>query len=465
MANINESIFREYDIRGRESEEELNTSSLELIGRAYGTYLTRRGIETVIVGNDSRATSEDFREAAIEGLLSTGRKVINIGTVMTPMMSWAQFHFNTEGGIMITASHNPKGWNGAKLADGFASTLGGEELKELYKMIKNDDFDTVVGGELKKEDIKKEYIEDLISRVDVKKEFRVVVSTGNGTAGLFAPDLFNALGCKVIERHTEPDANFPNYTPNPADTEMMEDTGGIVLENEADFGLAFDGDGDRLGLTDEEGNVVWPDKFAIFLARLVLKNKPGAKIIYDVKSSRALAEDIEAHGGEPIMAPTGHSNIKRVMKEKGAELGAELSGHIFVKDNYYGFDDASMAAVSLIQYFSEQDKAVSRLVAETPQYVSSPGYTAATPDDKKFQVVKEMTEEFKNEGYKVVDIDGARVNFKELEGWGLVRVSNTGPNITLRFEAKTKDNLKKIEDIFREKLSRYDFVSKEWVAG
>ena len=465
MANINESIFREYDIRGRESQEELNISSLELIGRAYGTYLARKGVETVVIGNDSRATSEEFREAAMRGLMFTGRKVINIGTVMTPMMSWAQFYFKTEGGIMITASHNPKGWNGAKLANGYASTLGGSELKKLYEMIIEDDFAENKGGDIRKEDIKSEYIKDLTSRVDIKKEFKVVVSTGNGTAGLFAPDLLREAGCEVIERHTKPNADFPNYTPNPADTEMMEDTAKVVLENSADFGLAFDGDGDRLGLTDEKGSIVWPDKFAIFLARLILEEKPGAKIIYDVKSSKALTEDIEARGGKPIMAPTGHSNIKRVMKEEGAELGAELSGHVFIKHNYYGFDDASMAALILVEYFSQQEKPVSDLEKETPQYISSPGYNAATPDDKKFKVVEEITEEFKEEGYDVIDIDGARVNFKELEGWGLARVSNTSPNITLRFEAKTEENLKKIEDIFREKLSRYDFVAKEWIAG
>ncbi|MEX0878016.1 MAG: phosphomannomutase/phosphoglucomutase [Candidatus Spechtbacterales bacterium] len=462
---MNESIFRQYDIRGRESNDELNISSLELIGRAYGTYLARKGIETVVIGNDSRSTSEKFREAAIKGLVSTGRKVINIGTVMTPMMSWAQFYFKTGGGIMITASHNPKGWNGAKLADGFASTLGGKELKGLYKMILDNDLEEHDGGGVRKENIKKEYIKDLSSRVNVEKKFKIVVNTGNGTAGLFAPDLLRTIGCEVVERYTKPDADFPNYTPNPADTKMMEDTAKVVLENKADFGFAFDGDGDRLGMVDEVGQIVWPDKFSIFLSRLVLENKSAAKIIYDVKSSKALPEDIEAHGGEAVMAPTGHSNIKRIMKKEKAELGAELSGHIFLKHNYYGFDDASMAAVSLVQYFSEQNKSVSELEAETPQYISSPGYTAETPDDKKFGTVKEVTEEFKKEGYAVIDIDGARVNFEELEGWGLVRVSNTGPNLTLRFEAKTEENLKKIEQIFREKLSRYDFVSKEWVAG
>lgn len=462
---INKSIFREYDIRGRESDNELNPTSMELIGRAYGTYLARSNIEIVIAGRDNRSTSEEFQKAAIKGLLFAGRKVIDIGTVMTPMMYWAQFYFKTKGGIMITASHNPKGWNGVKLASGFSNTLGGKDLKALYVMIEKNDFDSMDGGGIQSKDIKEAYIKDLTSRVNINKKFNVVVNTGNGTAGLFVPNLLRAVGCMVIEHNTKPDADYPNYTPNPAEMEMMEDTASVVIKNKADFAFAFDGDGDRVGLVDEKGGIVSPDKYMIFLARLVLKNKLGAKIVYDVKSSRALEEDIRAHGGVPIMVATGHSNIKKAMAQEGAELGGELSGHIFFKYNYYGFDDASFAALNLLQYFSQHDKSVSQLVVETPQYISSPGYNAETPDDKKFNVVSELIREFKAEGYKVIDIDGARVTFEDLGGWGLVRVSNTGPNITLRFEAKTKENLEKIQQIFREKLSRFDDVSKEWIAG
>lgn len=466
MAEISKTIFRAYDIRGRESDEELNVDSLELLGRAYGTYLARNNIKTLVVGHDSRATSEDFHQAAIRGLISTGRNVIDLGTILTPMMYWAQYHFKTKGGMMITASHNPVGWNGAKLASDFSETLGGEDLHKIYQMIIEDDFMASEASEvglITKESIRDLYTKDLVGRVSIKKKFTILVNTGNGTAGLFSPDLLREAGCNVIEHNTKPDSTYPNYTPNPAEVEMMEDTSKRVLEEKADLGLAFDGDGDRVGLVDEKGNVVWPDRYMIFLSRLVLEKKPGAKIIYDVKSSKALEEDIAAHGGIGIMAPTGHSKIKAVMHKEKAELAGELSGHVFFKYNYYGFDDASFAALNLLQYFSSEDKTISEFVAGTPYYVSTPTYYAETPDDKKAGVVQELVEEFKNEGYEVNEIDGAKVMFED--GWGLVRVSNTVPALTLRFEAQTQERLSELEQMFRDKLSRFEYVSQEWKAA
>lgn len=463
MSYINQSIFRAYDVRGRESADELNVDALELLGRAYGTYLAKRNIDTVVIGHDSRSTSESFHEAAIGGLRSTGRHVIDLGTILTPMMYWAQYRFNTAGGMMITASHNPVGWNGAKFASGLSGTLGGEDLLNLYEMIEGDDFFESKKTPVRTEDIKEAYIDDLVGRVPIKRSFKIVVNTGNGTAGLFVPDLLREAGVEVIEHNTNLDSSYPNYTPNPAELEMMEDTARLVRDHGADLGFAFDGDGDRVGLVDEKGSIVWPDQYMIFLARLVLQNVPGAKIIYDVKSSQALQEDIRAHGGVPIMAATGHSKIKAAMQKEGAQLAGELSGHMFFKYNYYGFDDASFAALNLLHYFSQEDKSVSAFVAETPSYVSTPGYYASVPDDKKAHVVDELREEFKKEGYDVIDIDGARVIFEH--GWGLVRVSNTTPAITLRFEAKSQEELDKIESIFRKKLERFPFVDKEWKAA
>lgn len=313
---------------------------------------------------------------------------------------------------------------------------------------------------MKKEDISEAYQADLLSRVSEMKPFKVVVNTGNGTAGLFAPQLLRGAGCEVIEHLTKPDPTYPHYTPNPAQVEMMEDTGKVVREQNADFGFAIDGDGDRLGLVDEKGQTIWPDRYMILLSRLVLEKRPGAKIVFDVKVSEALPEDIKAHGGVPIMWKTGHSYIKQKLIEEKAALAGEMSGHIFFVEDFYGFDDALFAALKLVQYFSSQTKKVSELIAETPYYISSPALHAPCPDAKKYQVVNELTQEFK-EKYEVIDVNGARVLFGD-GGWGLVRASSNLPALVLRFEAKTEKQMKEIEQIFREKLKRYDFVSQDW---
>lgn len=466
MAFIEKSMFREYDLRGRESPDELNENSMYLVGKAYGTFLERRGIRELVVGHDNRATSEAFYQAVIKGLLEAGREIYKAGIILTPMLYWAQYYFKTRGGLMVTASHNPVGWNGVKLALDYSYTIIGKELEEIYDIIlKNQCIEKGGGKIVKEEDISNPYIDDLLGRVNVKmgKSFKVVVNTGNGTAGLIAPEILRRAGCKVVEHLTELDPSYPRYTPNPAEVEMMEDTGRVVKERGADFGFAFDGDGDRLGLVDEKGQTVWPDRYLILLSRLILAKKPGAKIVFDVKVSQALPEDIKAHGGVPIMWKTGHSYIKEKLHMEGAALGGEMSGHIFFVENYYGFDDAIFTALNLLEYFSSQSKSVSELIAETPYYISSPTLHAPCPDDKKYEVVAELTQEFRKEGYELIDINGARVLFAD--GWGLVRASSNAPALVLRFEAKTESRRKDIEGIFREKLARYDFVGKEWKSG
>jgi len=462
MAQIEKSMFREYDIRGKESDQELNPSSMELIGKGYGTFLQKRGISQVVLGHDNRKTSKEFSKTAIDGLIKTGCDIIDVGIIITPMLYWAQYYFKTKGGLVVTASHNPSGWNGVKLALGYSYTIIGKELEEIYDTIVREDFVSGKGTVIKKEDISKPYQKDLLSRAGKIRPLKVVVNTGNGTAGLFAPAIIKAAGCEVIEHLTESDPSYPHYTPNPAQVDMMEDTGEQVRINHADLGLAFDGDGDRLGLVDEKGQTVWPDRYMILLSRLVLAKKPGAKIVFDVKVSQALPEDIEAHGGIPIMWKTGHSYIKEKMKEEKAELAGEMSGHIFFAEDYYGFDDAIFAALKLLDFFSSQTATVSELVASTPYYVSTPALHAECPDDKKYQVVEELTKEFKKD-YEVIDINGARVLFED--GWGLVRASSNLPALVLRFEAKTPDRLKEIEQIFRDKLSRFEFVGKKWVSA
>lgn len=464
MAAIAKSMFREYDLRGRESESELNENSMYLVGKAYGTFLEKRGIKKVVVGHDNRSTSEMFYQSAIKGLLESGREIYEVGTIITPMLYWAQYYFKTKGGLMVTASHNPAGWNGVKLALGYSYTIIGKELEEIYDIIIDDAYSTQRGGEVVyKKDILEPYMADILGRIKVGKTFKVVVNTGNGTAGLIAPEILRRAGCEVIGHLTELDPSYPHYTPNPAEVEMMEDTGRVVREQGADFGFAIDGDGDRLGLVDEKGQTIWPDRYLILLSRLILQKKPGAKIIFDVKVSQALPEDIAAHGGVPIMWKTGHSYIKEKLHSEGAALAGEMSGHVFFVENYYGFDDAIFTALNLVEYFSGQNKSVSELIAETPYYVSSPTLHAPCPDDKKYEVVAELTEEFRKEGCKLIDINGARVLFGD--GWGLVRASSNVPALVLRFEAKTQERLGEIEKIFREKLARYEFVGKEWKSG
>ena len=455
---LNRNIFRKNDIRGRIDTGELNEEVYNVFGKAYGTFLLENKIATkTVVGRDNRETSEKFAQAFIAGLLSTGMDVINLGIALSPMVYWAQFNFNTVGFAMITASHNPKEWNGLKLSSGVSGVLSGEDF---YKIVEKEKFKKGTGA-LAEDNIKDKYIKDLISRVNIKKKLRVVVNTGNGTAGFVVPDLLRVAGVEVIEHNTESDPSFPNYTPNPKEREMMEDTGKVVLDNKADFGLAFDADGDRLGLADENGVSVSPDLFLIFLAREVLKNKPGSSIVCDVLCSQAVNDEIKALGGTLHLSAIGHFFIKQKMLETSAELAGETSGHIYFKYNYYGFDDACFAALNLIQYFSSQEKNVSQLVAELPRYASSPVYYVNVGDSNKEQIVVDIGNEFKQEDYGILNIDGACINFSKQEGWGIIRQSNTSPSIVLRFEAKTEGNLNEIEGLFKEKLKKHG-IDGEW---
>ncbi len=452
-------MFREYDLRGRESEDELNEKSVFFIARGFAAYLTKHGVKDCIVGFDARSTSESFHNSAIKGLAESGINVVDIGTATTPMSYWAQYYLETKGLMMVTASHNPAGWNGVKLGTDYSSTLLTEGISEVYSIIEKEEF--IDGkGTVKKAEIKDAYEEDLISRAKITKKFKVLANTANGTAGLFAPDLLRKAGCEVIEHFTDVDPTYPNYTANPDGTAMMEDTGKQTVKNNCDLGFAFDGDADRLGLVDEKGNTIWPDRYIILLSRLVLSKNPGAKIIFDVKVSEALPEDIKAHGGIPIMWKTGHSHIKAKLAEEKAAMAGEMSGHIFFVEDFYGFDDGFFAALKVLEYLSTQDKPLSEIIASTPYYISTPTIQVKTTDEDKYNIVDQLTKEFKDEGYNVVDINGARVYMDG--GWGLVRASSNTPTLVLRFEAKTQEQLEKIQKLFKEKISKFDNVSKDW---
>lgn len=461
MPTLKKTMFREYDLRGREADDELNEQSIYYIGRGFGTFLRKKGVPNATVGHDVRATSESFHKQFIKGLLESGIDVTDIGNVTTPMGYWSQHHLNIKGGAVITASHNPVGWNGAKISDAPSKTLSGKEIQDLYELIAKDDFENGQGT-IKQESIKEAYINDLLSKTKVSKKFKILVNTGNGTAAIITPELLRRVGCEVIEHNTNIDPTYPNYTPNPEDAAMMEDTIAQTLTHKCDLGMAFDGDGDRLGLVDNEGHILPADIILVLLARLYLSQHPGSKVMFDVKVSEALLEDIKAHGGIPVMYKTGHSLIKAEMNRQDISLTGEMSGHIFFgkEMNYYSFDDAMFAALKILEYLSEQDKPLSEIFASIPRYISTPLINIEVPDEVKHEIIRQITEQFKKENYKVVDIDGARVYAHE--GWGLARASNTNPHIVLRFEAKTEEQIEKIKVIFREKLDKFDSVGKNW---
>lgn len=459
MATLKRTMFREYDIRGKETADELNEESIYLITRGFAKMLHDKEITECIVGHDARGTSESFHAQALKALTESGINCIDIGTVTTPMSYFAQYHFKVKGLCMITASHNPTGWNGLKLGMGFSDTLGPADIGHLYTLIEEEDFAGGTGT-IRTEDVKDAYITDLVGRATIAKPLKVLVNTGNGTAGLYAPEFFRKAGCEVIEHFTNVDPSYPNYTANPDGEKMMHDTGAQVLKNGCDIGIAIDGDGDRLGIVDEKGHIVWPDRYITLLSRLVLAKKPGAKIVFDVKVSEALPEDIAAHGGVPIMWKTGHSYIKAKLSEENAALAGEMSGHIFFGDDFYGFDDAFFAGLKLLEYVAGEGKSVSELVAATPYYISTPTIQVKTTDEEKYDVVNQLLEIFKKEGHRVVDISGARVYFKD--GWGLVRASSNTPTLVLRFEAKTQETLDELMTMFKDKLSAFKNVSTDW---
>lgn len=460
MPKLNQSIFREYDIRGHESEEELNFETIELIARGYAAFLHKRGIDKVVVGHDNRQSSEEFYKAAVKGLVESGVKVFGIGLSLTPQMYWAQYFFESQGGLMITASHNPAGWNGVKLALGYSYTLMREELLEVDTIIEKEEF--VEGeGTLVEQNIFEDWAKDLLSRVRLHKPMKILLNTANATASFFSPKLLREFGCEVVEHNTNPDPHYPNYVPNPANIEMITDTGKQTVASLSSVGIAVDADGDRLGVCDEKGNIVWPDRWIILLARQVLEKQPDSKIVFDEKVSESLSEDILQHGGVPVMWKTGHAYMKEKMLEVSAAFAAEASGHVYYKQGYYGFDDANFAALKLLEYLSNQEKTLSEIIATTPHYIITPSLHAQTSDDVvKYKIVEEVVKEFKEEGFRVLEISGGRVYMES--GWGLIRATSNMPGIEVRFEAKTEEDLQKIRNVFMQKLSKYKEVSSVW---
>lgn len=458
---IDESIFREADIRGHVSDTELNPDTVNLIAKAYGTFLHHCDIPTAVVGYDSRLHSEAFMEAFVDGLVSTGREVISLGMALTPMVYWAQFYFESLGATMITGSHNPPDWGGFKLAKGYVYTLVTDEIREIKRMVLTRDFHTAPGS-VRHEDIRERFLADLAGRVDISRPFHVVCDAGNGTAGAFAPDLLERVGCRVDRMFCDLDPTFPNHFPDPATVEAREGLAARTVAIGADAGFCFDGDGDRLGVTDDQGNTLWLDRLGTLWADELLAKHPGAAIVADVKCSNVLRDHVIAKGGRFVFSRTGHPFIKRAMKEAGADLGVEFSGHSFFgkQTNYFGYDDALYAALKLLEAMSHKDTPLSGCIQGLPQMVGTPEIRIECPDDKKYDVANDVARRMKADGYDVETLDGARVSLDY--GWGLLRASSNMPMVQVRCEADTEEHVAEAKQLFRRYLQAYEYVSDEW---
>ena len=446
---MNESIFRANDIRGIVERDFTDDVVLNL-GKAYGTYMRRKGYKTFVIGHDLRLSSPHLSQVFMDGLVSTGAHIIFIGQVTTPALYYSILHWELDGGVMITGSHNPKPYNGFKLCEGMGAVYG-EEIQKLKKIILAGDFDEVQGS-LENRDIMPDYIAMLKSKFKFNKKLKIVIDAGNATAGPIAPDLWRSFGHEVVELYCEPDGNFPNHLPDPCVPKYMNDLAARVVAEGADVGIGYDGDADRVGAVDDTGEYIFADRLLALFARDVLKNRPNSPIIFDVKCTMALPEAIEKAGGVPVMWKTGHSMQKAKMKEMNAPFSGELSGHVFFNDDFFGFDDGIYASGRLLQIIANADKKFSEIIAEVPVFPSTEEIRVDCADEVKFDVVARLVEDFGRE-YKVIDIDGARVDFGD--AWGLVRASNTEPNLVVRFEAKTEERLAEIINIFKDRFDKY----------
>ena len=459
------SMFREYDIRGKVNKFELNEESVFEIVSAYARLIKERGIKRVVLGYDNRDCSPSFHDSACKALIEYGMTVYDIGLTLTPVAYYAQYRFEAEGLVMITASHNPNGWSGFKLGSGFSRTLGKEEIKKVYNYCMEPFNYKGNSGEVIEVNVREDYINEVLSRINMgENKPRVIIETANGGAGLFAYEIFERLGCVTFLLNADPDCTYPKYFPNPSDKLACKTIQSLISHPyiNADLGLFFDGDGDRVGVTSKDGKPVYSDIVLALLSRQFLALHPHEKIIFDVKCSRTLSETIEECGGEPIMWSTGHSFIKSKMHQENAVLAGERSGHIFIGgDEYYGFDDGLFAGAKLVEFLSHQTKSLTEIISTLPKYVTSPEIYVDCADNVKYIVMDKIVKRFK-ELYpdNVIDINGARVEFEN--GWGLVRASSNMPLLGLLFEGKTRTDMQKIKEIFRSVLSEFSEVSSYW---
>ena len=442
------TIFREYDIRG-EADRELPDADVETLGRAIGTYLQRQAGKKVTLGHDIRLSSPRLNRALLSGLVASGCHVTDIGLVPTPVLYYSVFHLSADGGVMITGSHNPPEFNGLKVVCG-DSTIHGEAIQQLRRLVDTGELARGAGSH-STADVVTPYVAEISSQFRFGRQIHVVVDAGNGCGGPVMHRLVEKLNVRATELFFEMDGRFPNHHPDPTVLKNLEPLIARVRETRADFGIAFDGDSDRIGAVDERGAVIWGDQLMIIYGREILTRKPGATFIGEVKCSQLMYDDLAARGGNPIMWKTGHSLIKAKMKETGAQLAGEMSGHMFFADRYYGFDDALYAACRLMEIVANSGVPLSAQLADLPRLVTTPEIRFDCPDDVKFDVVRCATKQLRAR-HRTVDVDGVRVLFPQ--GWGLVRASNTQPVLVMRFEAATPELLREyqseVEDVVAE---------------
>ena len=438
---MNHEMFREYDIRGIAGKD-MDAEDVLLIGKGIGTFLRQNGARLLTVGRDCRSSSDLYAEKLIQGLMATGCDVTDIGVCPTPVLYFSIQHLNMEGGVMVTASHNPGEYNGFKMCLGMSS-IHGRQIQEILEIIKAAKFETGAGN-LSSEDIITPYTAFVTGNINISRPLKVGVDAGNGTAGVVAVPILRTLGCEVHDIYCEMDGSFPNHEADPTVLKNMQDLIELVHKENLDIGIGYDGDGDRIGVVDENGDIIYGDKLLILFAREILTRKPGATFVSEVKCSKTMYDDIENHGGRAIMWKTGHSLIKKKMKEENAELAGEMSGHMFFADRYFGFDDAAYASCRLLEILADSGKKMSELLEDVPRTFTTPEIRVECPDNVKFKVVEKVTDYFRK-GYNVIDIDGVRVLFDD--GWGLVRASNTQPALVLRFEAMTEERLNEIRNL------------------
>lgn len=445
------SLFRRYDIRGIVGSV-LTAKVVCDVAQAYASLLIEAGESQAILGRDVRLTSPEFSRVFADALIATGIDVFDVGIVSTPVAHFASHHTGIWNSVVVTGSHNPRDYNGIKL-NFRGAPLHGEALQALYqRILKRDFFQTNHLGQYQTMDVSSSYQCAVAGSLTLNRKLRVAVDCGNGAAGLTAPAMLSRLGCEVVELFSEPDGAFPNHHPDPADPKNLVTLRQTVLEQQLDLGIAFDGDGDRLGVVDSAGKIIWPDRLMILLSRDILKNNPNSKIVYDVKSSRFLGEEILAAGGEPLMVSSGHSLIREKMTQVGAAFGGELSGHLFFSDRWYGFDDAPYAAGRVLEILSQTNDSSEAVFAGIPDAVNTPEITVTFPSELGLSdfMAQFLQDEHDFEDAEISRIDGLRADFSD--GWGLARESHTTPSLSLRFEGRDQDSLERIQSLFKREL-------------
>lgn len=445
--NLNHNIFRAYDIRGI-AFEDLTEEVVIKLGKALGSESIERGIKEFIIGRDGRNSSPQIFEWLSSGLLSTGCNVIDIGLVTSPMFYHATHYLNASSGTIITGSHNPKEYNGFKIIFNKVPTTS-QEISNLKKRIEAENF--LFGeGKIEKKDVKDSYIKKIKENINIKNKLNISIDCGNGAAGIVAKEVYESLGCTVTELYGKIDGSFPNHHPDPSKIENLSDLIDSVIKEKSCIGLAFDGDADRVGVISPAGNLVDPDMQMILFSRKVINENPGCKIVYDVKCSQLLSNEINNLNGEAIISRTGHTFIKQKIRETGAKLGGEMSGHIFFNDRWAGFDDGIYAGARLLEIIDESTD--EDIFENLPNMISTPEINIAVSDSEKFQIVENFMRKADFINATIIDIDGIRVEFEN--GWGLLRASNTTPALVLRFEAQTEKVLKEIKEIFKQNLKK-----------